>query len=315
MTTKDLRQNYNATVTFAKQVTEALLILRVKPDAGHEIKTFLPGQYSTLGLISSEKGRGPCDRSDDTLENARFIKRAYSISHAMADTNGQKLQKLASALIDPKTGEIEFYIALVTNTGDDKLPALTPRLFNLKTGDRLFIGPPKGHYLLDEEDIKAQKHFIFCSTGTGLAPHNAFVFQLLQQHYTAPITVITCSTLSDTHAYEEEYRALTQQYSNLKYISLVTREKNQPKRYIQNLFENQMQLLQSEYQIPVKKESAVIYLCGNPAMIGAWKEDPITKAKIYPPGTSGMIEILEKQGMQLNSKKEPHGQIHFEKYW
>ena len=48
MTMSDAEQDYNAVVIEARYIHDALMILRVRPDSG--IPTFLPGQYTTLGL-------------------------------------------------------------------------------------------------------------------------------------------------------------------------------------------------------------------------------------------------------------------------
>ena len=57
---------------------------------------------------------------------------------------------------------------------------MTPRLFMLKEGDRVFMGEKiAGHFTL--EPVKPTDNVIFLSTGTGEAPHNYMLWELLAQ--------------------------------------------------------------------------------------------------------------------------------------
>ncbi len=287
---------YNATVINKQQITPELIILRVKPDS--YIKSFQAGQFASLGLLSTED----CVTECVTKEKSTPIKRPYSISHELWNMN-----KNLPAKFD-EIDSLEFYISLVRNT--PKLPALTPRLFGLKKGDRLFLGEPKGHYKLQQREIEINKHFVLCSTGTGEAPHNSFVSYLLNMNYKGRITVISCSPYLTDFAYKEKYRRVSLKFKNLNYIPLVTREEGHNKTYIQDFLESG----ELEKEIgTISKEHHSFYLCGNPKMIGIPK---VRNGLIeYPPGRPGMIELLRNKGLEINNRENPEGSIHFERYW
>ena len=61
------------------------------------------------------------------------------------------------------------------------MPALTPRLFALKEGDRIQLGERiTGHYTLDL--VKEGDAVVFLATGTGEAPHNYMLWELLRAY-------------------------------------------------------------------------------------------------------------------------------------
>src|SRR5258708_6714254 len=140
----ELRQKrYNATVVRLVKLHPDLMLMRVRPDfVRPEHK---PGQYSTLGMGYWEPRMPGCD--EESLvpgEEAKLARRAYSISCSILSDDH-------SALLDiERTDWLEFYIVLVRKAGKPQAPVLTPRLFLLREGDRLFLGEKiTGHYSLD----------------------------------------------------------------------------------------------------------------------------------------------------------------------
>ena len=105
----------NALVLQKNELTPRLMILRVAPD-GWDLPDFESGQYVVLGLPPSSS-RSPLSIPEHyPPEEDKLIRRAYSI---------------ASSSVQHEY--LEFYINMVSNG------ALTPRLFNLEVGDRLWI--------------------------------------------------------------------------------------------------------------------------------------------------------------------------------
>ncbi len=125
-------EQYNAKVLSVRPIHDDLMIVRVVPDQGP--LSFQAGQYTLLGLGAWEPRVDGVTNDDVSPEaRAKLVRRAYSISCPMLDDR----HKLVTV------GELpylEFYIALVLRPSDDP-PMLTPRLFGLKDGDRLFLGP------------------------------------------------------------------------------------------------------------------------------------------------------------------------------
>jgi len=298
-------QHYNATLVSLRRVHEELAIFRVRPD--FTVHSHVPGQYTTLGLGHWEP-RCPDDPPEQLKpgEETRLVRRQYSISHQMIDAAGQ--------LIPPGIPEeLEFFIVHVRGGESTEVPALTPRLFQLKEGARLFVGEKiLGFYTLHQ--FKLTDAVLFLSTGTGEAPHNYMLWQLLSHGHQGPIVAACCVRLKRDLAYLQQHETLMRHYPNYKYLPLTTREAGQTKKcYIQDLIISG----ELEQQLGQKLDPATthVYLCGNPKMIGVPIVDRTTKAKSYPQPI-GAVELLEQRGFIADSKMlKIEGNVHFEEYW
>src|SRR5262245_40114869 len=125
-------RRYNATAISITFKNPDLMIMRVGPDFPRP--THQPGQYCTLGLGYWERRVEGCQV--ETLapgEETRVVRRAYSISCSIYSEPG-RLMKLE------ENDWLEFYIVLVRENPDGRVPALTPRLFALKKGDGISLG-------------------------------------------------------------------------------------------------------------------------------------------------------------------------------
>jgi ferredoxin/flavodoxin---NADP+ reductase len=295
------KEHYNATITYFEQTHSDLWVLGVKPDHGDV--HHLPGQYASLGLGYWE------DRIDEAedpgLEKQwdKLVRRSYSISHRIFDEHGYLAQ-------ERDTTELEFYIVLVPPT-DDNIPGLTPRLALKRPGDRIYMGPKvAGRYTLGPV-TDPNGTVVFFATGTGEAPHNAMVVELLRKGHMGPIvSAVTVRNLADL-GYMEKNRELERRYSNFHYMPLPTREPGVPKRYIQDLINEDA--FAKEYGVELDPEHTHVFMCGNPAMIGLPKEGEETGELTYPEPT-GVVEILTKRGFTLDHRKTK-GNLHYEEYW
>lgn len=295
---------YNASVVSLKLPNEDLMVLRVRPDAG--VHPHRAGQYSTLGMGYWEPRAANCQpESLKPGDERKLIRRAYSISSSILDDDG----KLPDRMND---GWLEFYIVLVRQA--DQPPALTPRLFTLREGARLFLGEKiAGHYTL--EPVRPTDNVIFLSTGTGEAPHNYMLWELLHKQHQGKILSACCVRYQRDLGYLPIQQDLTQRFPNYKYLSLTTREANNTgqKVYIQDLITSgQLEERLGDTLDPTRTH---VYLCGNPKMIGAPTHDKATGAPIFPQPT-GVIEILSKRGFQIDQPSlKLKGNIHIEEYW
>ncbi|HEY4375774.1 MAG TPA: NAD(P)-binding domain-containing protein, partial [Acidimicrobiales bacterium] len=171
------KEHYNATITYFEPTHSDLWVLGVKPDHGdvhHQ-----PGQYASLGLGYWEDRIDVAE--DPGLEKQwdKLVRRSYSISHRIFDEHGYLAQ-------ERDTTELEFYIVLVPPT-DDNIPGLTPRLALKRPGDRIYMGPKvAGRYTLGPV-TDPNGTVMFFATGTGEAPHNAMVVELLRKGHMGPI--------------------------------------------------------------------------------------------------------------------------------
>src|SRR5947209_6148140 len=115
------RKFYNATVVWLRKVHSDLMILRVRPD--FPVPAHVPGQYSALALGYWEPRIPGCQEEElKPGDEARLVRRAYSLSSSILDEQGQLFD---FALTD----WVEFYIVLVRDSGRAQPPGLTPRLF------------------------------------------------------------------------------------------------------------------------------------------------------------------------------------------
>jgi ferredoxin--NADP+ reductase len=299
------QQHYNSTLIELRQIHKYLAIFRVRPD--FKAPTPIPGQYTTLGLGHWEP-RHPEAVCEVTKpgDELRLIRRQYSLSHPILTTDGQ-LSPVSQA------SDLEFYIVLVTGGEDGPQPALTPRLFQLKAGDRLFTGEKVlGHYVLG--NVQPDDAILLLSTGTGEAPHNYMLWQLLSQGHRGPILAVCCVRLMQDLAYLQTHHRLMDLYPNYRYLTLATREPGKKSKcYIQDLLKTGE--LERGIGRSLDPARTHVYLCGNPQMIGVPTIDRTTKVKTYPQ-PAGMIELLEQRGFTADHRAlKIVGNVHFEEYW
>jgi ferredoxin--NADP+ reductase len=302
-------KRYNATITHLEKRHDDLMVMRVKPDFPRA--NYLAGQYCTLGLANFEmraEGCQPEALSDDDL--LKLVRRSYSISSSVF-RDGDEIR-------DPAEDDwIEFYVVLVRENLDGRVPALTPRLFNLRVGDRLQVGEKiAGHFTA--EPVQPGNTVVFLSTGTGEAPHNSMLADLLRTRHTGKILAACCVRYRKDLGYLETQERLMALYAQYRYLPLTTREASMTgKVYIQDLItsgelDRHLVELGATGLDPAETH---VFLCGNPKMIGIPAKSKETGLWEYPQ-PPGVIEILEARGFRAdNPMLKIEGNIHFEKYW
>ncbi len=263
----------NATVTKFELINHGLLVLRVEPDA--DIPSFKPGQYTVLGLPGTAERVDYAEPEGPLSAPEKLIKRAYSISSSS------------------KHGKYyEFYVALVY-TG-----ALTPRLFALNEGDRVWIGKKAvGMFTLD--DAPASHDIIFVATGTGLAPYISMLrsgYDFEDGHKTL---IVHAAKVSWDLGYLRELTGMASRYVNLHYLPIIDEIDRDPEwpgkvGFIYEYFgDGTVEALLGHKWEP---ERTSVFLCGNPLMI------------------QGMEKKLTAENFKLHSRRET-GTIFVEKYW
>lgn len=291
--------HYNATITSFDTAHNELWRIRLRPD--REAVAHQPGQYCSIGLGYWEPRAD--DAVDDGLESKRdkLIRRSYSISNPILDAHGY--------LADPSVnGEIELYIVWVRPAGD-RVPALTPRLALKHVGDRLYLGPKVAGRYTVEPVTDPSCSVVFVATGTGEAPHNSMLVELLRKgHHGGILSVVSVRYLVDL-AYEREHRELEKRYPNYRYLAVPTREADQPKRYAQDLLEDGS--IEDALGTKLDPETTHVFLCGNPGMIGL---PEFEAGQPVFPETEGMTELLHRRGFTIDRRKQ-RGNIHYEEYW
>ncbi len=298
------RVHYNAVILGERMLHGAVMVIRVKPDG--PLPPALPGQWMELGLgiwepvmPGAEAGSARRSASDSV------VRRAYSISSPILTPDHSKL-------IDPGDEEaFEFFLSLVFPPAQRaaRVPNLTGRLFCLQEGDRLFMSSqPMGSYTLD--GLTPGQDVLFLATGTGEAPHNRMIWELLRSGHPGRIASVVSVRHWDDLAYNEVHRRLTVMYPHYRYAAFATREPESRGRHLQDLLLDGT--LERMAGFPIDPESTQIFLCGNPAMIGPPR---LLSGKRSYPDTTGMVELLEREyGMTADLRGAP-ANLHFERYW
>lgn len=292
-------EHYNAVITHFEPAHSDLWVLRVTPDRGDT--AYLAGQYASLGLGFWERRSDEAEDRDLDARWDKLIRRSYSISSRILDEHGY----LADA---HRSDELEFYIVLVRPDGAN-VSALTPRLALKRPGDRIYLGPKvAGRYTLAAVTDPAAT-VVFLGTGTGEAPHNSMVVELLRKGHMGPVvSAVSVRQWADL-GYLEQHRALEARYPNYHYLPLPTREPDVAKRYLQDVLRGGE--LSSEFGVALDPSAAHVFCCGNPAMIGLPTETP--DGLVYPE-PEGVVAVLERMGFVLDRRGHP-GNIHYEEYW
>lgn len=293
-------QHYNATITHIREHNPDLWVMRVKAD--EPIDPFLAGQYTTLALGYWEP-RADEAREDFTAEQReKLARRSYSVSSSVITESGE--------LVEEQPEEVEFYIVKV-KPGEEEIPALTPRIFLKGEGDRIFMGRKfTGHYTL--EGVEPTDNVVFLSTGTGEAPQNKMLAELLRHEHKGRIINVVCVRYLTDLAYTEQQAVLTDRHQNYRYLKLTTREPENldNKVYIQDLITSGR--IEEELGAPLDPANTHVYLCGNPAMIGLpkWDDD----GSMTFPNEVGVCQLLHERGFTIDHRRE-RGNVHYEEYW
>jgi ferredoxin/flavodoxin---NADP+ reductase len=265
----------NAVVALRIEISPWLIILRVAPE-GWSLPDFTPGQFAVLGLPGSAPRYTLSDPEDSPPDPEKMIRRAYSIASS----------SLAREYMD-------FYLALVGSG------ALTPRLFALRLGDRLWLGP-KVSGMFTFGQVPEDKHIVMIATGTGLAPYMSMLTTHLLCGNPRRIAVLHGARNSWDLGYRAELVNLQHLCNNFAYIPTISRPASEPipwsgqTGYVQDLWVRG--LIARAWGFQPNPDNTHVFLCGSPTMI-----DQVS-------------ELLSHEGYREHSRKEP-GQIHVERYW
>ena len=275
----------NATVEIHKANKQSI-ILRVYPDS--PIRKYLPGQYGSLGLISDK--------------DEKLVKRAYSISSSMIDLESKQV------ITQDENKYLEFYINQIP-IKEVKREQITPKIFKLKNGDRIFCGEKIiGHYTLPQNtDFD---NILLISFHTGESPNNSIVNHLLLTKRRINICNINVGN-NWRSIYEKEHSLIEKHFLNYKFIQFFdnTNNYNNLAGYIDNIFNNSDKgIIELGFEI---KKNTLIMLCGDPIMIGA----PIKKGGWeYEYPDYGLVNIFNKRLLELTTRFK-QGNIIYESYW
>jgi ferredoxin--NADP+ reductase len=263
----------NATVTLRSEINHGLLVLRVTSD--EELPPFKPGQYVVLGLPGSASRSCHADAEGTLPDPGKMIIRAYSI---------------ASSSLDEQY--LEFYIALVRSG------ALTPRLFALQPGNRLWLGRKiVGMFTL--EDAPDDNHLLFFATGTGLAPYLSMLRSAYEFNADRMTVVCHAARVSWDLGYRGELEGLAARYPNFHYLPIIDEVDRDPEWHGQVGFVNRLieeGTIATLLGHDIDPCNTSVFLCGNPLMVDS------------------MMTSLAELGFTKHTRRKP-GAIFVEEYW
>ncbi|MEM7627082.1 MAG: ferredoxin--NADP reductase [Planctomycetota bacterium] len=270
---------HNATLIEREMVHEDLGFFRIKYN-DHEVPEFEPGQFATLGLPDTTPPDP--DKPVRPGRGPKLIRRAYSIASPATERDA-----------------LEFYIVRVE---DGKL---TPSLCEIEVGQTLFMNEKiGGHFTLPPAEETRDKTLIMVGTGTGLAPFRAMYLTYhdapAAERRWADFVLMDGCRLARDLGYYDELNAIAEADEHFQYLPTVTREPDgspwSGKRGRVNAL-LQADAFRATTGLDLSPESCHVFLCGNPAMIDQVEAD------------------LKDRGFVVRDRKNPTGNLHFERYW
>ena len=251
------------------------MTLQVAPD-GWGLPNFVPGQYVCLGLYGATS-RCPLAEPEPHQPAAdKLIQRAYSIASSPMDREF-----------------MEFYLNLV--------PAgvLTPRLFNLQIGDRIWLSSRvTGSFTF--ERVPEEANVVLIANGSGLAPYVSMLTTHLSFLRQRRVVLVHGVRHSCDLGYRLVFASMQRLRDNFTYLPVVSRPHYEPVPWkgavghVQDVWRRDEIGRALGYR--PSPQNTHVFLCGSPEMI------------------ESTIAMLAQDRFEEHTPRKP-GQIHSERYW
>jgi ferredoxin--NADP+ reductase len=195
------------------------------------VPPFEPGQYFSLGLGIDDQ----------------FVLRPYSTASPRGATE-----------------TLEFLVRRVP-TG-----TFTPSLWQAAVGDRIWIGPPKGLFVLKPGDRRTH---LLVSSGTGIAPFISMLDELLDSSSGPRVVVAHGVSYASELAYRHRIEARAAVDSRLTYVPTVSRPAApENAQWMGRHGRVESILARVCGELMLDPLDTVAYLCGNPEMVALSRE-------------------------------------------
>ncbi|TME81035.1 MAG: ferredoxin--NADP reductase [Chloroflexi bacterium] len=181
------------------------------------------------------------------------------------ENHDKVLERAFSIVSSPYEPELEFFIERVPEG------ALSPKLYDLQTGDAVFMRKKaKGVFNIDIKSGHSQ-HFLV-STVTGIAPYISMVrtlaLDLKEGRLAQPFRLVILQGVSKSNefGYDKELIEAAGQFPWLTYIPTISRHWEDPewtgeRGRVDDLVRKSADVLD------LTPKDTTVYLCGNPGMI------------------------------------------------
>ena len=291
------QEHYNATVIGRRRVHAELFVLRLRPDA--PLPAYEAGQWLQAGLGLWEPRLPDCPA--ESLANPEsMLQRTYSLSCAIMAEDAERL------LTPEEHDWYELYIGFDRERATDESgAALAARFALLEPGMRAWVGSePRGNYTLST--VRAEDDVLFLATGTGEAPHQRMVWELLRRGHRGRIAAVVTARRRADLGYGETHERLMRRFPPYRWLGVPTREPGVGGGRLQALLASGA--LEERTGIRLDPRRCHVFLCGHPGMLGRWRL--VDGRKVYPE-PPGMIELLERRGYRVDPPEGVH--VHFER--
>jgi ferredoxin--NADP+ reductase len=219
------------------------------------------------------------------VEGARLAFEAGQFVRIALDIDATRVARPFSMVNAPHEPLLEFY-GIVVPQGP-----LSPRLAQMKAGDRLYVASnPAGFLVLSE--LPAARTLWLMSTGTGIAPFISMLRAGTPWERFENVVLVHAVR----HAAELAYRDEVERIKNLRHVRIVSRE-DAPgalRGRIPALVRDGQ--LEAAAGLKLAPEDSQVMLCGNPDML---KDTTAT---------------LAERGMRKNRRRTP-GHVTVESFW
>lgn len=205
------------------------------------------------------------------------------------DVDGEEVSRPFSLVNAPTERPLDFYFIEVPGG------VLSPRLSQLKAGDRIKVAP-KATGLLTLTQIPPARKLFLLSTGTGIGPFLSLIKTTEVWQRFEHVTLVHAVRYQNELTYQKDIQGVAEKQPNqFHYIPMVSREVSD------NTLSGRIPaaLLNGSIEkwagTSIDTDSHVM-LCGNPQMI------------------QDTMEVLISRGLSKHSRRQP-GHISIEKYW
>jgi ferredoxin--NADP+ reductase len=271
-----IKAQYNAIVENVREITDEIRVFSIVPEKGRFV--YKAGQFAVLGLpLDSKKPDG------------EWIARAYSIASG------------------PSEDTVKFYIVLVSDGREDTSKdrtaedgRLTSRLFALKSGDRIFMGP-KASGIMGFENVSDDSDVLFISTGTGIAPFSSIIHEHMDTLLNGRRQVGLVHGSRHVHelGFKPEMEEIAAASPYFHYLPVVSRSDGDPmawsgyKGHVQDLISDGT--IEKVFGKKVTARDFTAFVCGNPRMVDE------------------TVEMLSAMGFVRATASEP-GNLYYDKH-